>query len=258
MAFGTLILLALASFVAGFMGAVGGGGGLISMSALLLGLPASTPFATILGTNKVLAFTGTTLAAGRFLHSGIVGWREMVGPVAAAMAGACGGVAFAYFMQGRFDPFLRPLMLVLMLVMMAFTVFRPKLGNLHAPKFAAANQRGMACLIALGMGFYDGFFGPGTGAVLIFLFVAILGFDFLRSSAMAKSVHWASNLAAMAIFLWNGSWLPTVALTMAAANGAGGYLGAHMALGKGSGWVRVIFIVVVGALILQLSWQVLR
>ena len=88
--------------------------------------------------------------------------------------------------------------------------------------------------------------------------MAVLGFDFLRASALAKSVNWASNLTAMGLFLWQGSWIPSVALSMAAANGAGGYLGARVALSKGSHWVRGVFIGVVGALILRLGWQVLH
>ncbi len=252
----TLALLALASLAAGFIDAVVGGGGLITMPALMLGLPAGTPLPTILGTNKVVACTGTTVAAGKFLRSGILRWQEMVGPVLASMAGAGGGVALAYFLQGKFEALLRPLMLTLMIAMLAFTLLQPKLGQLHAPKFGASHQRAWAMVISLCLGFYDGFFGPGTGSVLIFLFVAILGFDFLRSSALAKSVNWASNIAAMSLFVWKGSWIPVVALSMAVANGLGGYLGAHVALEKGSSWVRAMFITVVGALILKLGWQV--
>lgn len=250
------LLLALASLAAGFIDAVVGGGGLITMPALMLGLPAGTPLPTILGTNKVVACTGTTVAAGKFLRSGILRWQEMVGPVLAAMAGAGGGVALAYFLQGKFEALLRPLMLTLMIAMLAFTLLQPKLGQLHAPKFGTGHQRAWAMVISLCLGFYDGFFGPGTGSVLIFLFVAILGFDFLRSSALAKSVNWASNIAAMSLFVWKGSWIPVVALSMAVANGLGGYLGAHVALEKGSAWVRVMFITVVAALILRLGWQV--
>lgn len=252
----TLALLALASLVAGFMDAVVGGGGLITMPALLLALPIGTPLPTILGTNKVLACTGTTMAAGKFLRSGVMRWQDMVGPVLTSMIGACGGVALAYFLQGRFEALLRPLMLALMVAMLAFTLLKPDLGHLHAPKFSVGHERGLAMLIALCLGFYDGFFGPGAGSVLIFLFVAVLGFDFLRSSALAKSVNWASNITAMSLFLWNGSWIPVVALSMAVANGIGGYLGAHVALEKGSSWVRAMFIVVVAALIVRLGWQV--
>jgi hypothetical protein len=149
-------------------------------------------------------------------------------------------------------------MLGLLVVMLAFTLLKPDLGQLHAPRFGLSHQRGLAALIATALGFYDGFFGPGTGSLLIFLFVAILRFDFLRASAMAKSVNWASNLTAMGLFVWQGSWLPSVAIGMALANGVGGYLGAHVALNKGSTWVRSVFIAVVSALILRLGWQVLR
>ncbi|HJV49473.1 MAG TPA: TSUP family transporter [Geothrix sp.] len=250
-----LLLLMLASLLAGFIDAVVGGGGLITVPALLIGLPAGTPLPTLLGTNKVVACTGTTMAAGKFLRSGTLAWREMIGPVMAAALGASGGVWLTYRMHGDF---LRPVMLGLLVAMLAFTLLKPDLGHLHAPRYGLGHQRGLAALIALVLGFYDGFFGPGTGSLLIFLFVAILGFDFLRASAMAKSVNWASNLTAMGLFVWQGSWIPSIALGMAVANGAGGYLGAHVALNKGSQWVRGVFIGVVSLLILRLGWQTLR
>lgn len=250
-----LLLLMLAALLAGFIDAVVGGGGLITVPALMLALPAGTPLPTLLGTNKVVAVTGATMAAGTFLRSGTLAWREMVGPVLASALGASGGVWLTYRVHGDF---LRPALLGLLVAMLAFTLLKPELGSLHAPRFGLSHQRGLAALIALALGFYDGFFGPGTGSLLIFLFVAVLGFDFLRASALAKSVNWASNLTAMGLFVWQGSWLPSVALGMAAANGVGGYLGAHVALTRGSGWVRGLFITVVGALILRLGWQVLR
>jgi len=245
----------LASLLAGFIDAVVGGGGLITVPALMLGLPAGTPLPTLLGTNKVVAVTGTTLAAGKFARSGALAWREMVGPVAASALGASGGVWLTYRVHADF---LRPVMLGLLVAMLAFTLLKPDLGHRHAPRFGLHHQRGLAALIALALGFYDGFFGPGTGSLLIFLFVAVLGFDFLRSSALAKAVNWASNITSMVLFVGHGSWIPSVALSMAAANGVGGYLGAHVALSKGSRWVRRVFIGVVGALILRLGWQVFR
>ena len=249
-----LLLLMLAALLAGFIDAVVGGGGLITVPALMLGLPAGTPLPTLLGTNKVVAVTGTTMAAGKFLRSGTLAWREMVGPVLASAVGASAGVWLTYRMHGDF---LRPLLLILLVAMLAFTLLKPELGSLHAPRYGLSHQRGLAAAIALALGFYDGFFGPGTGSLLIFLFVAVLGFDFLRASALAKSVNWASNITSMGLFVWHGSWIPSVALGMAAANGVGGYLGAHVALNRGSGWVRGLFIAVVGALILRLGWQVL-
>ncbi len=245
----------LASLLAGFVDAIVGGGGLITVPALMIALPAGTSLPVLLGTNKVVACTGTTMAAGKFLRSGTLSWREMIGPVFASALGATGGVWLTYRVHGDF---LRPVMLGLMVVMLAFTLLKPDLGQLHAPRFGIGHQRSLAAVIALALGFYDGFFGPGTGSLLIFLCVAILGFDFLRASAMAKSVNWASNLTAMALFVWHGSWIPSVALGMAVANGVGGYLGAHVALSKGSRWVRDVFIGVVVALTLRLGWQILH
>ena len=245
----------LAALLAGFIDAIVGGGGLITVPALMIALPTGTPLPTLLGTNKVVACTGTTMAAGEFLRSGTLSWREMVGPVVASAFGASGGVWLTYRVHGDF---LRPVMLGLLVAMLAFTLLKPDLGHIHAPRFGLSHQRGLASCLAMVLGFYDGFFGPGTGSLLIFLFVAVLGFDFLRASALAKSVNWASNLTAMGLFLWQGSWIPSIALSMAAANGVGGYVGARVALSKGSRWVRGVFIGVVGALIFRLGWQVLR
>ena len=245
----------LAALLAGLIDAIVGGGGLITVPALMIALPTGTPLPTLLGTNKVVACTGTTMAAGEFLRSGTLSWREMVGPVVASAFGASGGVWLTYRVHGDF---LRPVMLGLLVAMLAFTLLKPDLGHIHAPRFGLSHQRGLASCLAMVLGFYDGFFGPGTGSLLIFLFVAVLGFDFLRASALAKSVNWASNLTAMGLFLWQGSWIPSIALSMAAANGVGGYVGARVALSKGSRWVRGVFIGVVGALIFRLGWQVLR
>jgi len=255
-----LFFLAVAAFVAGFLDAIVGGGGLITMPALMLGfptvgLPGGTPLPTLLGINKVSSFTGTTMAAAQFVKSGALPWRELVVPVLVAILGAACGVALAYRIQGDF---LRPVMLALLVAMLLFTVLRPEVGKLHAPKYGLAHQRGLAALISFVLGLYDGFFGPGTGSLLIFLYVAVLGFDFLRASALAKAVNWASNLASAVIFLWHGSWVPQAALAMAAGNGLGGWLGAKVALKKGSTWVRGVFIGVVSLLILRLAWQILR
>ena len=253
----TLALLMLAALLAGFVDAIVGGGGLITIPALMLGLPAGTAITTILGTNKVVACTGTTFAAAQFVRAKVIPWRELVVPVLSAMAGAALGVALTYLFQGRADAWFRPLMVALMVIMLAFTLFKPELGRLHAPRHGLGHQRQLAAAISFGVGCYDGFFGPGTGSILIFLYVTVLGFDFLRSSALAKSVNWASNIASLVLFVAKGSWLPVVALAMAAGNGLGGYLGARTALSKGSGLVRAVFIIVVASLILRLGWQML-
>lgn len=255
--FPVLIFLVLAAALAGFVDAVVGGGGLINVPALLIALPGH-PWPVISGTNKVVSFTGTSVAAGQFMRSRVLRWQEMVGPVLASMAGASLGVMMAYFLSGRFEPYMRPAMVIVMLAMLAWTLYKPDAGKLHAPRYGQAHQRMLATGISFFLGFYDGLFGPGTGSILIFLFVAVLGFDFLRASALAKSVNWASNFTAVVLFLSRGSWLPLIALSMAMGNGLGGYLGAQTALSRGSAWVRIMFIVIVVALILRLGWQILE
>ena len=146
----------------------------------------------------------------------------------------------------------------MMLAILAWTLWKPDAGQLHVPRFGLAHQRLLAAVIAFTLGFYDGLFGPGTGSLLIFLFVAVLGFDFLRASALAKSVNWASNMTSVVLFLSRGSWVPAVALAMAVGNGVGGFLGARMALAKGSTWVRAVFIGVVSLLIVRLVWQIVQ
>jgi uncharacterized membrane protein YfcA len=146
----------------------------------------------------------------------------------------------------------------LLVAMLLWTLLRPSLGELHAPKHPVHHQRAYASLIAFALGAYDGFFGPGSGSMLIFAFVAVLGFDFLRASALAKAANFASDLAAMLLFLSRGSWVPRLALTLMAANALGGFLGARMALRKGAAWVRAFFLTAVGAMVLRLGWVYLR
>jgi uncharacterized membrane protein YfcA len=251
-----LALMTLAAGLAGFVDAAVGGGGFIQLPALLIGFPGQ-PITSLLGTNKIASCTGTTFAATQYVRSRVLHWREMLGPVFAAMAGSAGGAMLAYLVERRFEAFLRPAIVLLMIAMLAFTLLRPDLGRQHAPRLALRHQRGLAVLIAGVMGLYDGFFGPGMGTLLIFLFVTILGFDFLRASALAKSVNWASNVAALTLFVSRGSWLPWAALCMAVANGIGGHLGARTAIAKGNRWLRVVFIVVVSLLILRLGGEAL-
>lgn len=250
----TLLFLLFAAGLAGFIDGAVGGGGLISIPALFLGL-SSEATTSILGTNKVVACAGTTIAATQFVRSGIIPIREMISPMLAAGTGAVLGARTAYFFEGRFEAHMRPLMLAMMVGMLLFTLLKPHLGTDHTPRYSIRYQMLFATILSFAIGFYDGFFGPGAGTLLIFAFVVILGFDFLRASALSKTVNWASNIASLVFFLSRGSWLPAVALSMAAANGVGGYLGAKTALAKGSKWVRTLFTIVVAGLILSLAWQ---
>jgi uncharacterized membrane protein YfcA len=146
-------------------------------------------------------------------------------------------------------------MLAMLIGMLLFTALKPDLGATYEPRYDSRHQILYATALSFVIGFYDGFFGPGTGTLMIFFFVVLLGFDFLKASALSKTANWASNIGSLVFFLSKGSWLPWIALGMAAANGVGGYLGAKTALAKGSKWIRALFTIVVTALILRLAWQ---
>jgi|GEM_PF-19492 len=250
----TVLLLVLASFLAGLVDAVAGGGGLILLPALLLGLPAVTPIPWVLGTNKVAAMTGTTVAALRYLRQGLVRWRDLVLPVTAAMLGSAAGAALATQLD---TAWMRPVMVVLLSLALGVTWLKPELGAAHRPRFGARVAAGIATVIAVAVGAYDGFFGPGTGMILLFAGVSLLGHDFLRASALAKAINWGSNAAAVVLFVSMGAWYPWLALLLALGNGVGGRLGAGLAIDKGNRAIRGLFVAVAVVLILRLAWPLL-
>jgi len=129
------------------------------------------------------------------------------------------------------------------------------MGRHHAPRFRGAAETLVAGGIALVIGFYDGFFGPGTGSFFVFLFVRVLGYDFLHASATAKLMNVATNAAALSLFAYTGHIWWHVAAVMAVTNVLGSLLGTHMALRRGAGFVRGMFVVVVGLLILKTGWD---
>jgi uncharacterized membrane protein YfcA len=146
---------------------------------------------------------------------------------------------------------LRKALPFVLLAVLAYTLVKKDLGRTHAPRFSGTAETVAACCIGLVLGFYDGFFGPGTGSFLVFLFVRWLGYDFLNASASAKLLNTATNLAALLLFAYKGHVWWHFALSMALANIVGSLLGARLALKHGSGFVRLVFIVVVSALILK-------
>ena len=250
------LFLLLAAGLAGFIDGVVGGGGLISVPALFMCLP-GYPTTTLLGTNKLVAVTGTTFAAAQFVRSRVVPFREMMAPMLGAGTGAVFGAWAAYSFEGSFEAAMRPTMLAVMVGMLVFTLLRPGMGTSAGDEPFGGVRPLPALGLSAAVGFYDGFFGPGTGTLLIFCFVTLLGLNFLRAAALSKATNWASNVASLAFFASRGSWLPLVALGMAAANGVGGYLGARAALAKGSRWIRALFALVVSCLILKLAWDII-
>lgn len=247
------LLLALCgfAFLAGFIDSIVGGGGLIQVPALFVLLP-GVPAATLLGTNKFSSVWGTLAAALQYLRRVPMEWSATLPACAAALAFSYLG---AWTVARVPADFMRPLVLAMMLVVLAYTLWKKDFGSLHAPRLSRVQQRWLGLGIGAAIGFYDGFFGPGTGSFLIFAFVGLFGFSFLAASASAKAVNLVTNCAALLFFVAHGHVLYQVALPMAACNVGGSLLGSHLAIRKGSAFVRVLFIAVVSALILRFGWD---
>ncbi|MHB1372436.1 MAG: sulfite exporter TauE/SafE family protein [Thauera sp.] len=245
------LALGLAAFFAGFVDSIVGGGGLIQLPVLFTAFPTTAP-ATLFGTNKLASIVGTSSAALQYSRRVAIPWR-VAGPgaVAALVGSWYGAKAVAYL-----DPsILRPLILVLLVLVAAYTFMRKELGAVsNEPEHG---RRSAALALAIGgvIGFYDGFFGPGTGSFLIFLFIRLLGMDFLRASVSAKILNVSTNLAAIAFFAGNVELMWKLAAVMAACNLCGSVLGSRMALKHGTGFVRRMFLGVVLVLIARLTYD---
>lgn len=251
----TGILLCLVSFAASVIDAVAGGGGLLLLPALFILLPAGTPPALVLGTNKFAAFAGTTAAAVGFSRA-VVLERSVVWP--AATIALVFSFLGAHIVQLIRPGIFRPLVLVLLIAVALYTFIRKDFGSVHTPRLAAGPRLGIALLLGAVIGFYDGFFGPGTGSFLIVAFIGIFGFDFLHASASAKIINCATNLAALIYFLSTRNVLFAYAVPMALCNVAGGLLGARLAILKGSQFVRLLFLAVIILVIARFGWEIAR
>lgn len=248
-----LLLLALAGLTAGFVDAVVGGGGLIQLPALLLGLPAAAPV-EILATNKAAAVCGTATSAATYYRRVKPDPRTFLPMMVVAFAGAfSGAIAASQIPREAFEP----IVLVVLVVVGAYVLLKPDLGGETALRFAGHRHLAAALAVGFVIGFYDGALGPGTGSFLVFSLVGLLGYSFLEASAKARLANLATNLGALALFVPQGSVLWKVGLLMGACNLVGGYLGARVAVSRGSRFVRMFFIAVVSAFVIRIGGQVI-
>lgn len=245
--------LLCAAFLAGAVDAVVGGGGLIQIPALFAALPENSA-ASLFGTNKCASVFGTLNASWRYAKQVSMPWRTILpATVAAFFCAYFGAWAVAWLPKEA----IRPLILPLLIIAVLHTLKHKRFGERHAPTHSGRRELAYAALLGGAIGFYDGFFGPGTGSFLLFLFVRFFGFDFLHASASAKVVNVATNLAALLYFVPNGHFFPGLALAMAAANVTGSALGTGFALRYGSVFIRKVFLVVSTILICKFAWDTL-
>jgi uncharacterized membrane protein YfcA len=249
----TLAALCGFAFLAGFIDAAVGGGGLIQIPALFVLMPQLTP-ALLFGTNKFAAVWGTLSAALQYARRMPLIWRTVLPTALAALLFSFLG---AHAVSALNPALLRPLILFLLLAVLGYTLWKKDFGVLHAPHLGHTQQLWLGLATGAVIGFYDGFFGPGTGSFLIFAFVGLFGFSFLAASASAKAVNVVTNCAALAYFISHGDVLYATALPMAVCNVVGSLLGSRQALRRGSGFVRGLFVLVVTALVARFAYDIL-
>jgi uncharacterized membrane protein YfcA len=245
------VMLGCAAFLAGLVDAVVGGGGLIQIPAIFSVFPKELP-ATLLGTNKLAGFCGTSAAAVNYVRRVKVAWSAVV---PAALAAFVLSFAGAYTVTKVPGDFIRSLLPVILLMVAVYTFKKKDFGAVHAPVHSGMTEKLIAVGTGACIGFYDGFFGPGTGSFLMFLFVRFFGFDFLSASAAAKVVNVACNISALLWFGYSGHLLWQLGLMMAVCQVGGSLIGTKLAIKHGSAFVRKLFLVVVSLLIVKTAYD---
>ncbi len=242
-----IALLFFAGLSAGFIDAIAGGGGLISVPALLA---AGLPPQMALGTNKMQSSWGTLMAVRKYAKAGLVSWPQVRLAV---------GVTFVFALVGSWaltrvsNEVLKYIVPWMLMGAAVYVLISPQLSRHGA--HARLGLAAFSLLAGAVLGFYDGFFGPGTGAFWTIACLSLLGLELTRATAFTKVVNLASNLASLLVFVVTARVNYGIAAAMIAGQLIGGRLGAHMAIKHGAGFIRVIFICVVFAMVMKLLWD---
>ncbi len=251
-----MLFLVTCAFLAGFVDSIVGGGGLIQLPALFVFLPpalaAQVP--AVLGTNKFASICGTAVATAQYARKVRVDWRIVLPAAISAFVFSFLGARAVSLLNPKV---IKPLILLLLVMVAVYTYTRKK----TAPKPLQINPKWhiwLSLAIGSSIGFYDGFFGPGTGTFLIISFVGLFGLDFLRASASAKVVNLSTNIAAISWFAATGNIVFAYGIPMAVANIAGSAIGSRLAILKGSEFVRRFFLGIVLVLIIRFAWELSR
>ncbi|WP_445114862.1 sulfite exporter TauE/SafE family protein [Acinetobacter sp. WZC-1] len=253
MEFDLVASLIFFAFCAGAIDAAVGGGGLIQTPALMGALP-HYPIATVFGTNKLASICGTASAAFSYMRQVKIEWKLLVVIGVTAFISSFGGAACVSMVP---QAVLRPFVLFMLIVIAIYTFARKQFGQVHFQQAITPKTLLLAAIGGLVIGFYDGIFGPGTGSFFIFYFIRYLKVDFLHASALSKIGNFMTNFAALSFFIPTGHVLFSLGLMMAVANIAGSLAGVKMALKYGSGFIRILFLILVSILICRLGYQML-
>ena len=247
-----IVLLCIASFFAGFVDAIVGGGGLIQSPVALILLP-SLPVSTIMGSLKIPGFSGTSFASYQYLKKVKLNWK---------LFSLMAGVAFcASFLGSNLltlvnNDFMKPVLLFVLIFLAIYTFTKKDFGQVQDRNVSTKLQLIYGLIISFVVGFYDGFIGPGTGIFFVVCFISILGFDFLHASANAKMVNLATNFGSITLFVLKGKIMWIFALPMAFCNALGGWIGAKLALKNGNEFIRIFFLIVVLCALIRFGYDI--
>lgn len=248
-----ILSLIFFAFCAGAIDAAVGGGGLIQIPALMGAMPQLGP-ATVFGTNKLASICGTASAAFSFLRRVSLSWKLLLVVGLCAFASSFVGAASVSLVPTEV---LKPLVLIMLIVIAIYTFMKKQFGQVHVEQVINGKVLLLAGVGSLLIGFYDGIFGPGTCSFFIFYFIRYLKVDFLHASALSKIANFMTNFAALSFFIPTGHVLFGIGLMMAVANVVGSLVGVKMALKYGSGFIRILFLILVSVLICRLAYQMI-
>ena len=250
----TLLALSMLAFIAGFIDAVVGGGGLIQIPALLVTLP-NTSLPTLFGTNKIAALSGTSIAAFQYSRRIRFNFKLLLVISLASFIASYFGAKIVSIIN---PATLKPIILIILIAIAIYTFMKKDLGAIETKQLSVPRQMIFGAVIGLIIGFYDGFFGPGTGSFFVLAFVLILGFEFVQASAYAKVVNCMTNISALIVFIRQGNFILELAVLMAIFNIAGSIIGSKMALKKGNGFIRTFFLIIVTLMIARYGYDVFK
>lgn len=250
LSFEVILFLLIASGFAGFVDAISGGGGLIQLPSLMVGLGNSTAPATVLGTNKLPSFIGTSSAVINYLRRIKIDYKFTFAMAIPAFLGSFLGARFASLIP---KDLFRPIIVVMLIIVAIYTFTKKDLGLVKAHRHGDGKRYLIGASTGLLIGFYDGIFGPGTGSFIALILVAVIGFAFLEATAITKVVNWGTNLAALISFQLSSNVIWAIGLTMGVANLIGALFGVRVAVKGGSVLIRKVFIAVTVLLIVRLG-----
>ncbi|ANI82936.1 sulfite exporter TauE/SafE family protein [Kosakonia oryzae] len=249
-----LYLLLPVAFIAGIINAAVGGGGLITIPTFYSALPHFTP-AQIMGIDKLSSVMGHLMAVRQFMTRLRLPWPLILPTAISAVVGAYSGIRLLDFMPSAW---MRPVVIVVLAVMVAYTWFKPQFGHLDTSQAPTRADLIKGAFLGFAIGFYDGFIGPGTGSFLLFLFIRFFHFDFLRATACAKVVNFGTNFATLFFLIPHGLIDYGLAIPLGIAAISGSFIGVQIALKGGNQWIRRLFLLLACSLLIKLLWETIH